>query len=495
MGVSIFHNDSLAYPLNPPFDPDQIYPEMENFAVPARLNPANKVYAAIRELLHDYGYDLARYGTQAWNPFQGVVEKGQRVVIKPNLVLHENKKNDDTCLITHGAVIRPIIDYVYLATGGKCEVVICDVPLQEADFEKIIEQSRIGELVEFYKRTTPLNIRLLDLRKERIRVDDKKFIIERIALQGDPEGYTVVNLGRDSDLEKMCEREDSSFSVSNYDYKEARKHHSGGKHEYLVANTILNADVFINVPKLKTHQKTGLTVSLKNLIGINGDKSWLPHYVIGGPAEGGDEYPSENNLINSYHARFRRTFQAKNKFVWSTAWFVWQIAKKALKTIPKKPKIACVDGAWSGNDTLWRTIMDLNKIIFFAEKNSGRLQETQQRKYIAIVDGIVSGEGNGPLFSTRKRTGIAAISEDPLALDVVCAHLMGLKWEKIRKLSNACLINKYNFSSFKGDTDKLAITLNGHSTTLESLPNLDFRVAPGWEDIKREKDVTAKGSS
>ncbi len=35
----------------------------------------------------------------------------------------------------------------------------------------------------------------------------------------------------------------------------------------------LVADVFINLPKLKTHKKCGLTVNLKSLVGINANKN------------------------------------------------------------------------------------------------------------------------------------------------------------------------------------------------------------------------------
>ena len=54
----------------------------------------------------------------------------------------------------------------------------------------------------------------------------------------------------------------------------------------------MKCDLFVNLPKLKTHKKTGITCSLKNFVGINGDKNWLPHHTEGVPANGGDEFPS-----------------------------------------------------------------------------------------------------------------------------------------------------------------------------------------------------------
>ena len=58
----------------------------------------------------------------------------------------------------------------------------------------------------------------------------------------------------------------------------------------------LEADVIINLPKLKTHQKAGITCALKNLIGINGNKEYLPHHRIGGFELGGDCYPGSSDL-------------------------------------------------------------------------------------------------------------------------------------------------------------------------------------------------------
>ena len=84
---------------------------------------------------------------------------------------------------------------------------------------------------------------------------------------------------------------------SEYDTSEICRHHTGGVHEYLISRTILEADCVINLPKLKTHKKTGITVCLKNLVGINGNKNWLPHHRVGTPAQGGDQF-AEDGLIH-----------------------------------------------------------------------------------------------------------------------------------------------------------------------------------------------------
>src|SRR5436309_13463681 len=73
---------------------------------------------------------------------------------------------------------------------------------------------------------------------------------------------------------------------------ETNAKHSGAHHEYLLCRTPMDADVLINLPKLKTHKKVGLTCALKNLVGINANKNWLPHHTEGTPDDGGDQFPT-----------------------------------------------------------------------------------------------------------------------------------------------------------------------------------------------------------
>ena len=72
-----------------------------------------------------------------------------------------------------------------------------------------------------------------------------------------------------------------------------------GHNDYLLSETVLSADLVVNLPKLKTHKKTGVTLALKNMVGINGDKNLLPHHSVGSIAAGGDEYPFTIELVQS----------------------------------------------------------------------------------------------------------------------------------------------------------------------------------------------------
>lgn len=53
---------------------------------------------------------------------------------------------------------------------------------------------------------------------------------------------------------------------------------------------------------------------------------------------------------------------------------------------------------------------------------------------LAIVDGIVGMEGDGPLNGQARQMGALIMGNDPLAVDATCARLMGFKAEKIGHL-------------------------------------------------------------
>ncbi len=54
---------------------------------------------------------------------------------------------------------------------------------------------------------------------------------------------------------------------------------------------------------------------------------------------------------------------------------------------------------------------------------------------VSVIDGIVGMEGDGPLFGTPVPHGILAMGNDPLAVDITCARLMGFEPEEIEHLS------------------------------------------------------------
>ena len=83
------------------------------------------LHAEIRRL----GLDRGRFGTPGWSPFSTWVPRGGRVVIKPNFVRHYHEGGGSLdVVVTHPAVLRPLVDYALLAVGEEGSVVIADAP-------------------------------------------------------------------------------------------------------------------------------------------------------------------------------------------------------------------------------------------------------------------------------------------------------------------------------------------------------------------------------
>jgi hypothetical protein len=93
-------------------------------------------------------------------------------------------------------------------------------------------------------------------------------------------------------------------------------------------------------------------------------------------------------------------------------------------------------GNWHGNDTTWRMVIDLNRLLHYAD-DGGMLRERPQRRFFSVVDGIVAGEGNGPLDPTPRGAGLILAGDNPVAVDLACARLMGFDYQRIPMLREA----------------------------------------------------------
>ncbi|NLF29737.1 MAG: DUF362 domain-containing protein [Planctomycetes bacterium] len=467
----------------PPYDPSEAYPEYA-FAN-ATVRDPNAAYQAVREVLHLLGLDALRYGTPHWNPLGELVSPGQTIVVKPNFVrdFRETHAGHDDCLITHGAIIRAVVDYAHLALAGRGRIVIADAPQNDADFAHVARIAALGELQAFYRREAGFSIEVVDLRPETARKIDG-VIVGHEPQPGDPAGFVKVDLDGASsfaEVEHLCHL----LYGAEYDKDELRSHHTEGRHEYLVSRTVMEADLVINLPKLKTHKKTGLTACLKNLVGINGNKNWLPHHREGSPAEGGDEFPGmtlTRRLERRAVGCFKRVFPRLGPLRSLLAGPLKSVGKKAFGDTNAG---TIRSGNWRGNDTTWRMVHDLNRILIYADAE-GCLHRHPVRRVLHLVDAIVAGEGNGPLDATPKVCGAVLAGRNPVAVDLVCAAMMGFRPPYPPVVSRA--FGKHPLPLVDFALDDVTVVsedsgLNGPLTRRQFADR--FRLHFGWEDHAR----------
>ena len=392
MRVGLARTDPTYTGLSAPYGPGKAYPELLALLGPgASDEPPNPAYAGVRAALRGLDLDISHFGQPNWNPLGQLVERGARVVLKPNFIRHFNPIDDGSVesVITHGSVIRAIADYAYLAVGTEGSVAIAEAPQQDCDFQRIRELAGLDELVGFYEETLGREIEIIDLRNEVVDRRDG-IIVSRRSLPGDPAGYRRVDLGshsffHGSGLDPSC------YRGADYDVEPTVEHHRAGRNEYLLSETVLAADLVVNLPKLKCHKKTGVTLALKNLVGINGDKNWLPHHTLGSPAEGGDEYPGDGPVDR---VRSRLTELARGILQRGRGAAFFRGIRRLETTVRGDDFVR--SGNWSGNRTTWRMCLDLNRCLYYSDADGLHLDAPAPvRTVLSVMDAMVPASNIG----------------------------------------------------------------------------------------------------
>jgi uncharacterized protein (DUF362 family) len=142
--------------------------------------------------------------------------RGARVVVKPNLVEFDPQGAVNTHPLLVGATVEA------LRRLGAAEIVVAEGPGHRRDTEYLLRASGLGDVLR------ELRVPYVDLNLDRVR---------RVPLRSSYTGFGELWLPR----------------------------------------TVLDADLLVSLPKLKTHHWAGVTLSMKNLFGI------VPGAVYGWP--------------------------------------------------------------------------------------------------------------------------------------------------------------------------------------------------------------------
>lgn len=375
--VVVAHDPAVQnYPAAPPFDPPVHYPE---YPFPSdEVGERSNSYALVRGALRLWSPD--GFGSPDWNPLQGLIRPGDTVLIKPNLVHDATWRQGQT---THPAFLRPVIDYVYRACGPSGRIILAEGPSAAGLFDSIVANLGLTALVDHLATVHRVPIVLEDLNKA--------------ARDATP----LVDLGIWSELrteERVWYDAHGNPMVEGGD---------PGIGRYWISPSVLAADVVISVPKLKVHCSGGLTVTMKNMIGV------IPAWD--GPYE-------QAHLKDCAHTS--------------------DVDEAAGKR-----------GKYLDNDTIWRSIADLNRILLYADAN-GTLRPERQRGYLSIVDGIVAAEAS-QYDPVPRPLGSVIIGSEPVSVDAVAARVMGWDPRKLRTVTRAAVRAEYSL----GPADPAGIRL------------------------------------
>jgi uncharacterized protein (DUF362 family) len=409
-----------------------------------------------------------------------VIPEGARVLVKPNFVLHKNEGTGGIDpLVTHASLIRHVVDAALRVKNS--EVTVGDAPVQACDFAELLCATGLETWADELATRNPRFKGVRDLRRTTcvfengVRVADEN----RISL----EHFVLFDLGSDSLLEPVS-KTSNPFRVTCYDPRLMAKTHAPGRHQYLIAREVLEADVIINLPKLKTHKKAGITCALKNLIGINGNKEYLPHHRVGGSQTEGDCYPGAGLTKRA----LEYTLDQQNMAASPAASKLWNgVARNLNRALKLSGDELGVEGSWSGNDTIWRTCLDLNRILLYGRVD-GTMGDAPQRRVLHIADAVIAGQGDGPLAPQPLPLGLIFASFNAAAMDYVGAHLLGYEPQHLPVVRHAFANFLWPLVDFTANEVMLAGDA-GNGQADEIFRSFPFRqpvIYPvGWRDAAR----------
>lgn len=329
------------------------------------------------------------------NPLQGLIRPGDTVVIKPNWC----SQHKFPFPITHPSVVFPLVEFAVKAGAARVNIVEAPMTLPRG-------------CNWFW---SPAFVGGHDL-AERIR--ERHAGTEVSFVDGNDDEFLWVDVGGASELLPLDPRildhdghtgfeKNMFFDVTDSRGYNPRKYRPGLA---AIARSYLECDVFINAPKLKTHGYAGITAALKNLMGLN-----------------------LRSTIHRMDLDAFRAYEARPDFA--------DCRESPMRDIPHFDRTKLGDWKWGswgsvesnyhagpGNDVLWRTLADLNKIILYAAPD-GTMRDRPTRRYLSVVDGIVGTDKTGPITDSLVRSGCIVAGRDPVRVDAVSAYIMG--WDPL----------------------------------------------------------------
>jgi uncharacterized protein (DUF362 family) len=437
-------------------------------AVAQGAGPAEEIYRdpeALAALVRDAVLQAGLGERDPKVPLADIVPAGGSVLLKPNWVLHKNLSGAGMdCMVTHLEFILAALSEVLAARPGR--VIIADAPIQSARFDMLTPptwRQRIAELAG----STPVEV--LDFRDTVVTMRGRD-IRPQTHLR-DPDRFVKFDLGGHSLLEPISEPA-GRFRCTNYDPDDLTRVQRSGVHQYLLCKEPFEVDVILNLPKLKAHAKAGVTAALKNLVGVNGDKNFLPHHRVGGSALGGDCYEGRK----PFKRLAEYLLDAANRRIGKRSFLPLTYAALCSKSLHGGD----LEGKWVGNDTTWRMVLDLNRVVLYGRLD-GTLADERQRRVYSLTDGIVAGEHNGPLAPQPQPLGAVTFAGSSAHADAAHLALMHFDRQRVALVREAFAAMRYPVA--QGNPEETEVRCKGDAYLLDETAarfGRDFRPPDGW---------------
>lgn len=319
-------------------------------------------------------------------------------------------------------------DRVYINIGGVFETSLAHLSLLRVVMDYIyIATSGKAEVFVGFSPMGWSPEKSLDLE---LPYSDRNFRVFMFNLPGeDPLGYTQIDLG---DLSAF-----SSYSGNRELFSIEGKVDTHGSHSarYFIGSTALSSSLLITLFKPSINQRLGMAGAIASFLGLAENPSKVPIFSKGKPSEGGDECPEDEKDCSS------------------------------------------IEGRWWGNDTLWRSVIDIARAVLFYDYDGGIRSES--RKVLFFTD-MVKYQNESP--------GLILAAINPVALDCVITRLMGIKWLNLPLILGA--ISNSSAALFWGKCSEVKLVsedifIGGNFEEIS--PLLRSQEPPGWKGKLLEK--------
>lgn len=156
--------------------------------------------------------------------------------------------------VTNPSLIRPILDYIFKATEGDCEIVITDGPIESASFIKTAEALGLYKTVDYVQKIykKKMKIKILNLRdyilekRGSIKFLSVMFHLFRKKVLRSPEEYFTIDLKEFSEFESISDQLQELVSTTTEKVPSFAQ--SKGHHLYTITKELLDADVRESTP-------------------------------------------------------------------------------------------------------------------------------------------------------------------------------------------------------------------------------------------------------
>jgi hypothetical protein len=217
------------------------------------------------------------------------------------------------------------------------------------------------------------------------------------------------------------------------------------------------------------------------VVGVNTERNWLPHHTQGTPAQGGDQFPTSNWLRRTEFAVVRTLERASLRLPTAGPW-LFRFAKNVARPVFGSTQHTARGGGWHGNDTLWRTVLDINRALMYGTAD-GQLHPQPSKRRFVLVDGIVGGQGMGPVFADPVRCGVIIAGANAVATDAVATEVMGFDFRRVPYIDEAFRLTQYPLARFAPDAIHVVSNVEAWTGPLDALraaAPFAFEAPTGW---------------